>query len=400
MSNPACKVLYISHSAHLYGAERSLLQLLVGLDRTRFSPVVVLPHDGPLQKHIERLDIPVEIVPSLRPWSTRRTGVLGLMYFLAILPFILASVLAIRRLIRRYEIRLVHSNTMVVVDGALAARSLGIPHVWHARAILTGDVPHHFILGPKMVMAMVLALSERVIAISQAVAECFGGMPGSEKIKVVYNAIDIDAFAQSEARATYRQLLGAPGDVPLVGQVANVTAVKGYTDFIRAIPKVRKMMPEVRFVGVGGTPHADYKAITTRLMSELSLGDSLILTGFREDIPQIVAALDIFVLASHYEPFGRVLVEAMAAGKPVIGTNVGGIPEIIEDGVTGLLVPPHAPDDLAQAIIKILQDPDLARRLGAAGRERAKACFSPERYVTEVQKVYEGLLGEEPTAGC
>jgi glycosyltransferase involved in cell wall biosynthesis len=319
---------------------------------------------------------------------------MGLVHLFAVFPFIVVSVLAIRRIIRRHQIQLVHSNTMTIIDGALAAWSLRIPHVWHAREILTNHTPHNFSLSAKVVMAIVLGLSDRVIAISQAVAHCFSGMTGAEKIRVIYNAVDIASFTQSDSRvrAEYRRLLGVPDDVPLVGQVANVTVAKSYTDFIRAIPLVRKKMPDVRFVGVGGMPHADYKAIVMQLINDLDLGNSLILTGFREDAPQIMAALDIVVLASRYEPLGRVLIEGMAAGKPVVGTDVGGIPEIIEDGVTGLIVPPASPERLAEAILEILKDPESAHQMGQAGRRRAQTLFNPVRYVRSVEMVYQDLL--------
>jgi glycosyltransferase involved in cell wall biosynthesis len=392
MKNAEVRILYVSHSAHLYGAERSLLQLLATLDKTKFRPIVVLPKHGPLKEYLERLDMPVEVVPSMRPWLTRRKGIMSLAYFVAVLPFILISVLAIMRIIQRYQVKLVHSNTMVVIDGALAAWCLGIPHVWHARAILAEPAPHRFFLGYRAALATVLKLSDRVIAISRAVARCFHGIEGAEKVRVVYNAVDIQSFARDELKFDCRRQLGISEDVAFIGQIAHVIAVKGYTDFIRAIPIVHKTMPNARFIGVGGMPHASYKATIAQLVKDLDLGESLIMTGFREDVSQIVTALDVAVLASNYEPFGRALVEAMAAGKPVIGTRVGGIPEIIEDGVTGFLVPPGSPEELARAIIRILQDPDLAQRMGAVGRERAETRFSPERYVTQVQQVYEELI--------
>jgi glycosyltransferase involved in cell wall biosynthesis len=187
-------------------------------------------------------------------------------------------------------------------------------------------------------------------------------------------------------------MLGVPDDAPLVGQIAHVIAAKGYTDFIQAIPRVLEKVPAARFVGVGGTPHADYSAILARLVEELDVGDALTLTGFREDVPQILAALDIVVLASRYEPLGRAVIEGMAAGKPVVGTDVGGIPEVIQDGVTGLIVPSASPDELAEAILRILADSGLANRMGQAGKQRARGHFNPGSYARSVEMVYQDAL--------
>jgi glycosyltransferase involved in cell wall biosynthesis len=394
MGRSAFKVLYISHSANLYGAERSLLQLLVALDKEKYSPVVVLPRQGPLQRHIEALDIPVEVVPSIRSWATRRLGVRGLVRLVVVLPIILYSVLAIRRIARRYKIQLVHSNTVAILDGALVAISLRIPHVWHIREILDDGAPHNFGIPIRSIIKIVMHLSDQVIAISRAVACPFRGMKGAEKVRVIYNPIDVDTFSgcNSQARAEYRRMLGVPDDAPLVGQIAHVIAAKGYTDFIQAIPRVLEKVPAARFVGVGGTPHADYRAILARLVEELDVGDALTLTGFREDVPQILAALDIVVLVSRYEPLGRAVIEGMAAGKPVVGTDVGGIPEIIEDGVTGLVVPPASPDKLAEAILRILDDSGLAHQMGQAGKGRVRELFDPGCHARDVEMVYQDLL--------
>lgn len=394
MSSHKINVLYLSHSAQLYGAEQSLLQLLKGLDRDRFSPVVVLPQEGPLKQRIADLSIPIEIVPSIRGWLTRREGIMRLLHHIGLIPFLARSVWTVARLVHRYNIRLIHTNSLVLIDGALTARLSGIPHVWHAREMLVRESPHNFLFGPRSALSLVNHLADRIIAISNAVRLCFEQAGDASKIIVVHNAVDLPALDTLDAGDSIRRELDIPQGVPVVGEIANITPVKGYEDLVVAGAQVRQSIPNVRFMMVGGAPYASYKKRITMLINDYGLGDCFVFTGFRPDVPEIISTLDLLVLPSHYEPFGRALVEAMAAGKPVIGTNVGGIPEIIEDGVTGLLVPPGSPDDLAQAIITILQNPDMARRMGAAGCERAKARFSPERYATEIQKIYKELVGE------
>lgn len=395
MSETRFNILYLSHSAQLYGAEQSLLQLLKGLDRDRFSPIVVLPQEGPLKRYILDRGVPVEIVSSIKPWLTRRSGIVRLVNHLSLIPFLAQSVWVLRKLIRRYHVDLVHTNSLVIIDGALAAWLSGIPHVWHAREAFTEESPYHFLFGHqgrRIALSLIGHLSDCIIAISRAVGQSLGQAGGASRLVIVYNAVDASAFVSRESGAEIRRELDVPDRISLVGEIAKLTPVKGYEDFVVAATQVHEAMPNTRFVAVGDALRDSYQHRISVLIDDLGMERSFSLLGFRQDVTDIMAALDLLVLPSHYEPFGRALIEAMAAGKPVIGTNVGGIPEIIEDGVTGLLVAPGSPHELAEAIIRILQNTELARRMGAAGRERAKTCFSSERYVTQIQQVYEELV--------
>jgi glycosyltransferase involved in cell wall biosynthesis len=271
----------------------------------------------------------------------------------------------------------------------------GIPHVWHAREVLVSGSPFNFLFGSRAAISIISHLSERIIAITEVVRRCFDQVIKSSKVIVVYNAIDFSVFDGSSTGDSIRQEFEIPVEVPLVGEVGYLAPIKGYDDLVRAAVEVRQTVPQAMFLAVGGMPRPRYVRKIRDLIKFYNLEGSFILAGFQSDIAAIFSALDLLVLPSHYEAFGRVLVEAMAAGKPVVGTNVGGIPEIIEDGVTGLLVEPGSPDELAQAIIRILQDPELARRMGAAGRETAKARFSPEQYVTQIQQIYGELIEKE-----
>jgi glycosyltransferase involved in cell wall biosynthesis len=395
MCNCKLRVLYVSHSAQLYGAEQSLLLLLKGLDKSRFSPVVVLPREGPLKKCILDLSIPVEIVPSIQKWLTSTSWILRPLHDVGLVPFWVRSVWTLAGLIRRYRIQLVHTNSLVVIDGALAARLAGIPHVWHAREIIAPGPPYQFILGHAATLSLINDLSDRVITISYAVRRCLDQEDDNSRFLLVYNAINLQDFEATGSRDAVRRMLRMQNGAFLVGTVAGLIPAKGYEDFIPAAAQVRKAMPNTRFVAVGDASRESYRRKVVELINQHGLEGSFLLLGFRRDVADIISALDLLVLPSRYEPFGRVLVEGMAAGKPVIGTNVGGIPEIIEDGVNGLLVAPGSPDELAQAIKKILQNPELARRIAAAGRESARARFNPQRYVNQIQQVYEELIERE-----
>jgi glycosyltransferase involved in cell wall biosynthesis len=386
--------LYLSHSSQLYGAEQSLLELLKGLDRNRFSAVVVLPHDGPLRERVENLSIPVEIVPSLTAWLTWRNGIQRFFHNVAVIPFILRSIWELQHLVKQYKIDLIHTNSLVMIDGALTARFLRLPHVWHARELLLPASSFNFFLGPYAVLSIAQHLADRIIATSKAVQNCFPRNKKLSQIVVVYNPVANCVFQYPATKGRIRQEFGVPYNTFLIGEIGKLNPNKGYEDLVQAAAIVKQTIPNIIFAAVGGTSKSD--AAFERRFKEstkiLGLQDCFKLVGFRNDILEIIFALDLLVLPSHSESFGRVLIEAMAAGKPVIGTSVGGIPEIIEDGVTGLLVPPHSPEELAQAIIKILQNPEMARQMGEAGRRRAEERFSAKQYVTKIQAIYEELL--------
>jgi glycosyltransferase involved in cell wall biosynthesis len=388
-------ILFISHSAGLYGAEAYLVSLVSGLDRNRFQPIVVLPGNGPLQTKLEELNVSVEVVPSIRGWLTRRRGIQGLLHFIAVIPFVLISAWRIRRIIFRRQVDLVHTNSSVVIDGALAARASGIPHIWHARELLIPETIFNFVFGPQVALSLIKRLSDWVVASSRGVKQTFRQQDDCSKVVVVYDGIELGMIQPIQAETLARTQLGIPEDSLLVGEVGKVIAIKGYDDFVKAADTVRRTIPNVAFIGVGGVSRSDiaYEQRIMELIDKYSLQGSFKLLGHRDDVACIMGELDLLVLPSHIDAFPRVLLEAMAASKPVVGTRVGGIPEIIEEGVTGLLVSPCSPSDLAQAIIKILKNPDLARRMGTAGRERVNAYFSAERYVTEIQEIYEELLG-------
>ena len=386
-------ILYISHSAELYGAEQCLLLLLSNLDRKRFSPVVVLPKDGPLRQKLAEISVPAEIVPTMRGWLSRKSKVWRFFLMLGIMPFLLSSILRLRKLIDAYDVDLVHTNSLVVIDGALAARLSKVPHVWHAREILIPEASHRFFFGPRAAISIIRHLSDRVIAISEAVAQGFGQEARHSQVKIIYDGAATTTGKSVDSGRGIRSELGIPDEAPLVGEIAQLQAVKGYEDLVMAAAMVRQAIPNVVFIGVGDCSEANlpYKQRIVDLIKQYDLENSFKLVGFRDDIPDVFAALDLVVQPSRYEPFGRVVIEAMAAGKPVVGTLVGGIPEIIEDGMTGLLVPPSSPDALAKAIIKILKDPATSHRMGQAGAQRVDTYFSLRRY-KEFEKVYEELL--------
>ncbi len=230
------------------------------------------------------------------------------------------------------------------------------------------------------------------------------GRTGLTPVELIYNGVDMDRYDHTEACCTLPEEYGFPQDSQLVGVVARLEPEKGHTTLLEAWPSVLARVPTARLlvVGEGSLAAALHdQAEAAGLLGEPCTGDAcvgtrqarpgaaVVFTGRREDVPAVTAALDVAVLPSYREAQGLVILEAMALARPVVATNVGGIPEMIEDGVTGLLVPPHDPEALADAICRVLLDHPFADMLGRAGHRLVHERFCVERMVAAIESVYD-----------
>lgn len=211
------------------------------------------------------------------------------------------------------------------------------------------------------------------------------GVP-SARIEVIPSVINGHAVSRAEGESLRRELSLTAG-LPLVGMVGNYADFKGHEYFLRAAAGVLSRFPSVRFL-VAGRDTEKLRPMT----EELGIAPSVLILGFRTDVPRILAALDIFVMPSLQEAAATALREAMAAGLPAIGTSVGGIPEAIQDGETGLLVPPADSERLAQAMMRLLEHPEWARTLAQCGQTWVRSQFSLERAATQMEAFYQRLI--------
>ncbi len=188
-----------------------------------------------------------------------------------------------------------------------------------------------------------------------------------------------------------RSALGLDPDAKLVTMVGSLTRRKGVDDLLRAASLIRDAQPSARFLLVG---RGDQRRLLEEIVRRLDLTEAVRFLGFRRDVPEILNGSDLLVLPSHWEGFGLVLLEAMNAGLPVVGTRRGAIPEVVRDGETGLLVPPKDPEALATALIRLLCDPDRAKAMGRAGLSRLRREYDMDRAVRAHDELYVGLLRE------
>lgn len=381
-------IAYVQSSSDLYGSSRALLHLLGALDRDRFAPLVVLPSAGPLGDHLRRLDVEPIVASHMRVlWNQVLRSWRAVPFGLGLLP----SALALRRLLLRREVALVHSNTWTVMSGALGARLAGIPHVWHIREILR-DMGG---LKPALV-TFTVRNARRLLCISQAVAGQFAGRAAAGAVRVIYDGLPLPGDVDRAAAEALRRRCGIAPDERVVGLVGRLHPQKGQADLLRACALLPPGLRATSRFLIAGDALPGYERLRGELEAlarELDIADRVRFLGFLEDVCPLMGALDLLVLpATRAEGLGGVLLEAMAARVPVIATRAGGPTEVIEDGVTGLLVAPGQPGELARALERLLGDPELRRGMGVAGRLLVERRFSAAAMAAQVQQVYAELL--------
>ena len=251
--------------------------------------------------------------------------------------------------------------------------------------------------------------NDLVIAVSEATRRFHRrrNLVSPRRLVTIHNFVDERRItpAAPETRRRMRQSLGIDERWPLVGTVGDVVPDKGYPYLVEAVPRILAAVPEARFAFAGGEAEwPDYVARVKATADRLGVASRILWLGHRNDVPNLLAAMDLFVVASVEENFPLAMLEAMAAGLPVVATAVGGIPEGLRDGESGLLVPPRQSEPLADAAIRILSDPALARRFGDAGRRRVLTDFSLESQTARTEAALASVAlrrkGHERREGC
>lgn len=356
------------------------------LDRERFETLLVAGREGPAEGsmwELGRLDpgLRITVVPALgRDLSPARDL------------RALASVIAIAR---AYRPHIVHTHLAKAgFVGRIAGRLAGaraVLHTYHGSVFrgYFGERESALYLAIERALGW---LSSRVIAITPRQRQDLValGVAPAEKIVTIPLGLDLEPFRRETGRGEARAALGLPPDGPLVGIVARLVPVKDVATFLRAFALARERVPGVRAFVVGD---GEERAALERLSGELGLGASCRFVGWRADMPNVYAAADVVALSSLNEGSPVSLIEAMAAGRPVVATAVGGVPDVVRDGETGSLVPPRDPAALAAAMTELLLDGELARRYGEHGRAAAYPRFDASRLVSDIERLYDELLG-------
>jgi L-malate glycosyltransferase len=384
------RVLYVNHTAEVSGAERSLLALLGGLPSS-VEPLVATP-PGRLEQAVKDLGIAVTPITStagslrLHPAHTPR----------AVAEMSLAA-LRVHRAARRHRADVVHANSI------RAGIELGLAHVSPAASI----VHVRDCLPPgamtSATMRLIAATATVVVANSHHTAGTVRAAAPNARLEVVYPAIDIAAFDPSHLdRAAARARLGVAGTRGvLMGVVAQLSPWKGQDTAIEALRLLREQDVDAHLLLIGSAKfvasatrfdNEAYVAGLHRLVADAGLEDRVSWLGERNDVPELVRALDVLLLPSHEEPFGRALLEALALEVPALATSVGGPPELIRDGREGYLLAPDEPAAWAEAVRRVIEGPEQGRAMGRAGRARIAEGFDVEHHVEAVLALYRRAI--------
>ncbi len=347
-----------------------LLALLDRLDPARYRSRVLTWREGWLTDEVRRRGIPVAAMPLARAldpgWPRRLLARLA-----------------------EWKVDLLHAHEFAMnTYGTVVARLAGKPIV----TTVHGKHYHGERLHRRLAYRFVARAASRMVAVSDDIArdlvERVGVRPGG--LVTVYNGIDLAAVRRPGEGPRVRRELGLDPDAPVVGAIGNLFPVKGHTYLVQAAARLARDWPDL-VVLLCGRPilEAELEAEAARL----GVGDRVRFLGFRDDVGALLDALDVFVLPSLSEGLSLSLIEAMAAGTPVVTTAVGGNPELVEDGVTGLLVPPRDPAALAAAVGRLLADRALGRRLADRARARAESTFAVEGMLARYEALYDEMLG-------
>lgn len=362
------------------GTERQLLHALRLLDRAKYDLYVgCLKRCGPFLANIESLGIPIVEYPlrSLFGADTVR-------WFFRLVD-----------LLRRERIDVLHAFEFYGnVFAVPAARWAGVPVVIASRRELAGD------RSPWQQRAIRAAchLAHGIVANSRAAgSRLIGfGRGAIEKVTVIPNGIDLDDFQSDAAPAETRTKIGVGASVPLVGILGALRPEKDQATFLRAAARVVQLIPDAHFLLIGdGSERCKLQSLAV----QLGIEDRVLFAGDRTEVPDLLTALDVFVLSSITESFPNAVLEAMAVGRPVVATNFGGTPELVEEGNTSFLVPVADDESMAARIVALLRDPALRRSMGQAGRARVEREFTPARMKQRLEALYDSLLRiRRPTA--
>lgn len=388
------RVLYVNHTGVVGGAEWSLLELMTAM-RERVDVALACPV-GELATLAAAQGVPTFTIRPV-PLGFRLDA-------LATAGGVVQAVGAaidVARAAARFGADLVHANSVRAGIAAIGARAGGAPPpIVHVR-----DASPRTALG-RMSTALVRRGALLVVANSYFTAMEFCAN-GSGAVRVVYNGIDVERYtAVGVDREGVRRELGLAADAAVLGVVAQLTPWKGQDDAVRTLALVRESRPDAHLVLVGEAKFRDrstsydnvsYAVALRDLADSLGVTDAVTFLGERRDVPELLHAFDVVLVPSRQEPFGRSVVEAMAAGTPVVATNVGGPSEVIADGKSGLLLPPSSPERWSEAILQLLDDDRLRASLVREAAQTVRSRFGRDRQLEEVGALYrESVAGFGP----
>ncbi|HEY3196766.1 MAG TPA: glycosyltransferase family 4 protein [Nitrospirales bacterium] len=365
------KLLIIHGVTEIGGAERELLRILDDLPTLGYHPVVACPAEGPFVRELDGRKIEHHTVV-LPPWR-KFLGYVQRTY----------SVRQLRKVIREVQPILLHVNDIWWMPQTFgAAADTGLPVIAHVRQEIE----------PSKVRQYDLDKANLLLAVSRRIQDALisGGI-SVERVKTVYSGLELRRAAAESTTLAVRARFGIPADAPLLGTVGSLFSRKGYEVMLTALPSILSAFPAAHYLVIG-TGEADHERKLRARVAALGLEDRVHFAGFQAAVDDFLAAFTVYVHPALMEGFGIAVLEAMAMERPVVATLTGGLPEIVNNGETGLLVPSGDAPALAEAVIALLRDPARAGAMGKAGRARVGSLFSHSSMIQQLKAAYDFAL--------
>jgi len=375
------KVLHIITRLISGGAQGTALSIVSGLDKNRFDVTFASGPQGFCAEMAKKWNVDVVIIPDL---IREINPVKDLKALIRLYTFIKRN---------RFDIVNTHTSKAGVL-GRIAARLAGVPVIFYTPH---GSIFHPVYYGPKILFLLsrienfIAMFTDKIITCSKSERADFlrYGVATDDKYVTIYWGKKQDEFLKTYDGASKRRELGIPEDAMLIGNVARLAPEKGHIFCLEAFKMVVDRFPKAKLLIVGdGILRPDIEA----KIRESGLIGSVIMAGHRDDVPEILASLDISLHTSIWEGAPRAVVEAMLMGKPIVATRVGGIPELIEDGVTGILIPSNDKERLLKAVTTLINDRALAGKIGESARRNAKERFALAPMVESITKLYSHFV--------
>lgn len=360
-------LLFITSSSGPGGAETVFLQLATAAHQRGIRVLAVLFRPGWLKDSLERVGVEVNVCPMKGMFDWR-------------------WVLYVVNLVRSRQAELIHAHEFTAnVYGVLAGRLAGVPVV----ATVHGKNYYWECLRRRMAYRQVARFG-RMVAVSKDLKEFLVRQVNipSDRIDVIYNGIVAKPAEVSTTRVLALSALGLDEHTRVIGSVGSLYIVKGHEYLIRALPAIVQAYPNVALVLIG---RGEQEPVLRRLSKDLEVEEHVRFLGFRSDVATILAGIEIFVLPSLSEGLSVALLEAMAAGRPIVASRVGGNPEVVVDGETGFLVDPRDSGALAERIVELLNDSQKAKEFGESGRKRVQNWFAIDKMVESYCALYESM---------
>jgi glycosyltransferase involved in cell wall biosynthesis len=378
-------ILFLNRGAVLYGAETRMLDILRNLDRNEFQALVMLPKPGHLSEVLQQIGIEVIFLNFDLGKRPAITEIYKLNRDMA-------------RVIRQYKVDILHFNM-----------HFGISHLWPTMIWMCGrSVVHlrsHFWIYP--FERFLIYRCAKIICVSDYVKNTFLQIRRSDvltfinrdKLQTIYDGIDVESFRPMPGQGMLRQQLNIEPGQKIVAVIGALHPVKGQDLVVEAAPLIIKNHPGTRIIFIGGAYLSSelsvkYEQALKDRIRALNIEAHVLFLGPRRDIPQIMNEIDILLQPSQREALGTSMVEAMACAKPVIGTSIDGIPEVIGADEGGLLMDPRSPEQLAELVNLLLGNPELAVEKGKQGRRRVENRFNVRKTINDIQAIYRNLCKE------